>query len=101
MTEHPQTRPRFAEGINYDEALPALDKLLNEHSENPWSLTPDATGIQKKFRFKTFRSTWAFMNSVAEQCVAERHHPEWTNVRIIAFAPPQKTHADFRRYTTT
>ncbi|KAK9359139.1 hypothetical protein V1504DRAFT_441537 [Lipomyces starkeyi] len=75
--------PRFAKGVNYDEAIPELTKLLNEPSESPWSLTQDASGIQKRYRFKTFRTAWAFMNSVAEHCMAERHHPEWTNVRII------------------
>ncbi|KAK9364965.1 transcriptional coactivator/pterin dehydratase [Lipomyces kononenkoae] len=96
MSEHPPTRPRFAEGTDRGEALPVLERLLNEHNECRWRLTPDATGIHKKFRFKTFRSTWAFMNSVAEQCNAERHHPEWTNVRLISFTGPKKTSADFR-----
>ncbi|KAK9492303.1 hypothetical protein V1508DRAFT_355864 [Lipomyces doorenjongii] len=75
--------PRFAQGVNYEEAIPELTKLLNEPSGSSWSLTKDANGIQKKYRFKTFRTTWAFMNSVAEQCMTERHHPEWKNVRII------------------
>ncbi|KAK9373330.1 uncharacterized protein V1513DRAFT_382765 [Lipomyces chichibuensis] len=75
--------PRFAKGVNYNEAISELTKLLNEPSVSPWRLTQDANGIQKRYRFKTFRTTWAFMNSVAEHCMAERHHPEWTNVRII------------------
>jgi 4a-hydroxytetrahydrobiopterin dehydratase len=45
-----------------------------------WHDVPGKDAITKSFRFKNFRSAFAFMTEVA--LVAEKmdHHPEWSNV---------------------
>ncbi|KAK0251329.1 hypothetical protein LTR29_017471 [Friedmanniomyces endolithicus] len=45
-----------------------------------WRLCDQGEGLEREFRFKTFKATWDFMNDVAAECKAQRHHPEWTNV---------------------
>ncbi|KAG9715978.1 hypothetical protein KCU75_g23617, partial [Aureobasidium melanogenum] len=59
-----------------------------------WKVTDDKRGLQRTFRFKTFKATWRFehvgiafthphpdfMNTVAAECKVRKHHPEWTNV---------------------
>ncbi|EMF11458.1 transcriptional coactivator/pterin dehydratase, partial [Sphaerulina musiva SO2202] len=47
-----------------------------------WKLTKNKTGIERNFRFKTFKNTWAFMSEIAAECNKPqvRHHPEWSNV---------------------
>ncbi|GAB7355072.1 hypothetical protein MBLNU459_g5661t2 [Dothideomycetes sp. NU459] len=45
-----------------------------------WRLTDDGKGLERGFRFKTFKATWDFMNTVAAECKVQRHHPEWSNV---------------------
>ena len=36
--------------------------------------------MRRQFLFKTFDSAWKFMATVAQQCKAQRHHPEWSNL---------------------
>ncbi|KAK5108956.1 hypothetical protein LTR62_007671 [Meristemomyces frigidus] len=45
-----------------------------------WRLSTDGRELERTFKFRTFKVTWEFMNQVAEECKAQRHHPEWTNV---------------------
>ncbi|KAF2089298.1 transcriptional coactivator/pterin dehydratase, partial [Saccharata proteae CBS 121410] len=45
-----------------------------------WTLLSNGNGVERTFRFKTFKAAWNFMNAVAEVCKKEKHHPEWTNV---------------------
>ncbi|KAK6007996.1 hypothetical protein QM012_004810 [Aureobasidium pullulans] len=45
-----------------------------------WKVTDDNKGLERTFRFKTFKATWDFMNTVAAECKVQKHHPEWTNV---------------------
>ncbi|KAG9620340.1 hypothetical protein KCU95_g20101, partial [Aureobasidium melanogenum] len=45
-----------------------------------WKVTDDQRGLERTFRFKTFKATWDFMNTVAAECKVQKHHPEWTNV---------------------
>lgn len=45
-----------------------------------WELTPSGSGLRRQFLFKTFDSAWKFMATVAQQCKAQRHHPEWSNL---------------------
>lgn len=46
-----------------------------------WSISATKAGLEREFKFKTFKTTWAFMNAVAEQAAKKKHHPEWSNVR--------------------
>ncbi|KFY16157.1 hypothetical protein V492_01527, partial [Pseudogymnoascus sp. VKM F-4246] len=53
----------------------ALPSLLER-----WTLTSTNAGLQRSFKFKTFKKTWAFMDAVAAEAARTRHHPEWSNV---------------------
>ncbi|KAF1365263.1 transcriptional coactivator/pterin dehydratase [Lizonia empirigonia] len=45
-----------------------------------WALTPSKKGLRRDFVFKTFNNAWQFMDTVAQECKVQRHHPEWTNL---------------------
>ncbi|EME41260.1 hypothetical protein DOTSEDRAFT_73618 [Dothistroma septosporum NZE10] len=45
-----------------------------------WELCNNGKGLERGFKFKTFKATWDFMNQVASECKRTRHHPEWSNV---------------------
>ncbi|KAG9206928.1 hypothetical protein G6514_000218 [Epicoccum nigrum] len=45
-----------------------------------WELTPSRNGLRRQFLFKTFNSAWKFMDTVAQECKVQRHHPEWSNL---------------------
>ena len=48
-----------------------------------WNISATRSGLEREFKFKTFKTTWAFMNAVAEQAAKKKHHPEWSNVRHL------------------
>ncbi len=75
---------QLAENQDPNLILTKLSTLLTPTTPNPhpWHLCLNGKGIQRSFHFKTFKQTWDFMDSVAEECKAKRHHPEWWNVRI-------------------
>jgi len=50
-----------------------------------WSLIESGKGVERSFKFKTFKKTWEFMNIVAEECKVRKHHPEWSNVYNTTF----------------
>ncbi|KAK2760386.1 hypothetical protein FQN54_002456 [Arachnomyces sp. PD_36] len=94
---HPQRRqahtpshltPKFSSSVtDPSSALSSLAPLLHTPdapqttttSTGKWTLTPSHTGLQRTYRFKTFKEAWGFMCVVAERCAVERHHPEWFN----------------------
>jgi 4a-hydroxytetrahydrobiopterin dehydratase len=45
-----------------------------------WSAVPGRDAIAKTFKFKDFRTAFAFMTRVALKAEAMDHHPEWSNV---------------------
>ncbi|KAF1932733.1 transcriptional coactivator/pterin dehydratase [Didymella exigua CBS 183.55] len=45
-----------------------------------WQITPSGKGLKKEFIFKTFNSAWKFMDTIAQECKVQRHHPEWSNL---------------------
>ncbi|KAF9697472.1 hypothetical protein EKO04_004885 [Ascochyta lentis] len=45
-----------------------------------WELTASRKGLRRQFVFKTFGSAWSFMDTVAQECKVQRHHPEWSNL---------------------
>jgi 4a-hydroxytetrahydrobiopterin dehydratase len=53
--------------------------------QSRWQLTPSGEGIQRLFRFKTFKAAWSFMERVAGECKTAKHHPEWANVYNTVF----------------
>jgi len=44
-----------------------------------WMLSTDGKGINRDFRFKTFRAASAFMSVMIGKIAEERHHPFWSN----------------------
>lgn len=57
----------------------ALPPLLRS-TGGSWALSPAANGLERDFKFKTFKRTWEFMNAVAAEAARVKHHPEWSNV---------------------
>ncbi|KAI5360805.1 Putative pterin 4 alpha carbinolamine dehydratase [Septoria linicola] len=49
-------------------------------TQGKWQLCNEGKGIERGFKFKTFKATWSFMDQVAEECKKQKHHPEWSNV---------------------
>ena len=78
-----RNKVQLAENQDSENVLGKLETLLIGDPQNHhWYLCLEGKGIQRSFHFKTFKQTWEFMNSVAEKCKSERHHPEWWNVCI-------------------
>jgi len=67
--------PHFAPGADSALLATELAPLLRR-----WTLTADGRGVERGFRFRTFKGTWDFMNLVAAESKKARHHPEWSNV---------------------
>lgn len=74
---------QVAEGQDTTLIIDRLEFLLASAHSHRWYMCLGGKGIQRSFRFKTFKQTWDFMQAVAEKCKSERHHPEWWNVCII------------------
>ncbi|KAK1147961.1 hypothetical protein N8T08_000477 [Aspergillus melleus] len=71
------SEPQFAEGIDVEQLRPRVDALVG----NGWKLDEDGTGVLKTYYFKTYFKAVSFVNVVASQSAAEKHHPTMT-VRI-------------------
>jgi 4a-hydroxytetrahydrobiopterin dehydratase len=48
---------------------------------NHWQHTDK--GLYRRFEFRDFSQTWAFMTEVARLAEQQRHHPEWRNSNNI------------------
>ena len=57
-----------------------IEAAISLVEQNKWSLWLEGAGLQRSFKFKTFKAAWSFMDEVASECEACNHHPEWTNV---------------------
>ncbi|MFT3673986.1 4a-hydroxytetrahydrobiopterin dehydratase [Aestuariivirga sp.] len=62
------------------ERLQGAARIKAVQELDDWHDVPGRDAITKSFRFKNFRSAFAFMTEAA--LVAEKmdHHPEWSNV---------------------
>lgn len=75
-------------------------KSLVSETGGRWSLTRNSDGLEREFKFKTFKKTWEFMNLVAAEAARVKHHPEWSNVYNTTFIrwtthhPPGLSHLD-------
>lgn len=78
------TQPQFS--TNYDPAQGQKDveKLLKGNG-GKWRITESGKGLERPFKFKGFKKCWEFMNTVADECVKQKHHPEWSNVTLPTF----------------
>ena len=70
--------------------IPPLPRADAEEllAETPgWSLAPDATHIERTFKFPDFASALALVDRVGELAEAEGHHPDisfgWGYCRIV------------------
>lgn len=45
-----------------------------------WDRHEARHAIHKSYKFKNFKTAWAFMNKVADLAEDMNHHPEWFNV---------------------
>ncbi|KAI9836083.1 MAG: hypothetical protein M1819_001697 [Sarea resinae] len=72
------TEPQSQEDSPSTSSSPELSALLSQ-TPHAWRLTANGTGIERGFRFKTFKKAWDFMSAVAQECKGARHHPEWSN----------------------
>ncbi|KEQ71790.1 transcriptional coactivator/pterin dehydratase [Aureobasidium namibiae CBS 147.97] len=76
-----QSTVRFQFSAGEDEEQLGRDAAsLTTGGQGRWRVTDDNRGLERTFRFKTFKATWEFMNTVAAECKVQKHHPEWTNV---------------------
>ncbi|KAF2167084.1 hypothetical protein M409DRAFT_22518 [Zasmidium cellare ATCC 36951] len=89
---HPQLRPfthttrkmvriediRPSEGADPQTLLQDTNALVEESGK--WTLCNGGKGLERPFKFKTFKATWEFMTSIATECKSQKHHPEWSNV---------------------
>ncbi|KAK5125833.1 hypothetical protein LTR85_012109 [Meristemomyces frigidus] len=67
----------ISKGSDEQDIVRAATELVDN---GKWHLTEGGVGLERPFKFKTFKATWAFMNDVAEECQRQKHHPEWANV---------------------
>jgi len=58
------------EAMSIDDANAMLENV------DSWSLVKDNTAIQRKFSFKGFKKTMAFVNAIADMANVEQHHPD-------------------------
>merc|ERR1712098_842095 len=75
------TTPQPTFSSNYDPAQGNQDLApLLKSNGGKWTLIESGKGVERGFKFKTFKKTWEFMNLVAAECAVQKHHPEWSNV---------------------
>ncbi|KAH7317627.1 transcriptional coactivator/pterin dehydratase [Rhexocercosporidium sp. MPI-PUGE-AT-0058] len=82
----PSTSPKPAFSSTYpaSQGTADLSPLLKSNGGR-WTLIQSGKGVERGFRFKTFKKTWEFMNLVASECAVQKHHPEWSNVYNTTF----------------
>ena len=99
MTELHKIRCVACEGgipaLTRDEINKLLPQLKN------WQLSTDATFIQRRFSFKNFYETMAFVNAIAWVANQENHHPDlevgynYCGVKFLTHAVKGLTQNDF------
>ncbi len=74
------TKAIYASSVIDHEAMNAeVERLTTQHFF-PWQLSPDNMGLQRHFKFRSFKTTWTFMNVVIDEARIRKHHPEWSNI---------------------
>ena len=66
--------------VNFSEKQPEDLSRRTDALLGNWQITPSGKGLKKEFLFKTFNNAWRFMDTVAQECKVQRHHPEWSNL---------------------
>ncbi|PBP23996.1 PCD-like protein [Diplocarpon rosae] len=99
MSSHHSPTPAFSASYDPSQATRDLTPLLRANGGR-WTLTENGKGVQRSFKFKTFKRTWEFMNLIATECASRKHHPEWSNlynttfVRWTTHSPPGMSEKD-------
>lgn len=70
---------------NSDPEKVAAEVTRLTDGQGRWTISATKSGVEREFKFKTFKTTWAFMNKVAEVAGKRKHHPEWSNVSMAYF----------------
>jgi len=76
--------PVFSSTYSPTQGTADVQPLLRS-SGGKWRLIDSGKGLERSFKFKTFKKTWEFMNVIAEECKVKKHHPEWSNVYNTTF----------------
>ncbi|RKF61846.1 Pterin-4-alpha-carbinolamine dehydratase [Erysiphe neolycopersici] len=80
---------QFSAGYSREQGMKDLRVLLcgldSGVGEGRWTITPDAKGVERIFKFKGFKNAWAFMNIIASESAQKKHHPEWSNIYNTVF----------------
>ncbi|PQE24276.1 pterin-4-alpha-carbinolamine dehydratase family protein [Rutstroemia sp. NJR-2017a BVV2] len=93
-------QPQFSSNTENSRAQELVQPLLRGNGGR-WSLIDSGMGLERKFKFKTFKRTWEFMNVVAEECKVQKHHPEWSNILLPSSADTEEVYnTTFIRWTT-
>ncbi|PMD46508.1 putative pterin-4-alpha-carbinolamine dehydratase [Hyaloscypha variabilis F] len=79
-----QPTPTFSSNYPPEQGVQDLSPLLKSNG-GKWVLIQSGKGVERSFKFKTFKKTWEFMNIVAAECAVKKHHPEWSNVYNTTF----------------
>ncbi|KAK0111385.1 hypothetical protein ONS95_001746 [Cadophora gregata] len=77
-------QPTFSSNYPPTQGTADLEPLLKING-GKWTLIESGKGIERCFKFKTFKKTWEFMNLIAAECAVQKHHPEWSNVYNTTF----------------
>ncbi|KIN07752.1 hypothetical protein OIDMADRAFT_108671 [Oidiodendron maius Zn] len=83
-TSSSSSPPNFSSNYNPEQGKRDLAPLLKENG-GKWELIETGKGLERGFKFKTFKKTWEFMNIIAAECAVKKHHPEWSNVYNTTF----------------
>lgn len=59
-----------------DPLEPSRAKEYLKHLSPNWKITEDGKKITRRFKFKTYKQAWNFVNKVSEIAEAEGHHPD-------------------------
>jgi len=84
MSTQSHAQPTFSSNYSPEQSSKDLQPLLKT-SGGKWTLIESGKGVERTFKFKTFKKTWEFMNIVAAECAVKKHHPEWSNVYNTTF----------------
>ncbi|KAH7386220.1 pterin 4 alpha carbinolamine dehydratase [Cadophora sp. MPI-SDFR-AT-0126] len=77
-------QPTFSSNYSPVKGSEEVAPLLKSNG-GKWTLIESGKGVERGFKFKTFKKTWEFMNHVAAECAVQKHHPEWSNVYNTTF----------------
>ncbi|KAG9231699.1 transcriptional coactivator/pterin dehydratase [Amylocarpus encephaloides] len=79
-------QPVFSSNYTAEEGAKEFTSLLKSEGQGGrWTLIESGKGIERRFRFKGFKKCWGFMGTVAQECIVQKHHPEWSNVYNTTF----------------